>query len=56
MIRKSGKDDEDLMETVHLLESPTNAARLLRSISDADAGKITERDPIEPAKPTSAKP
>jgi antitoxin YefM len=52
----SEEDYEGLMETVHLLKSPANAARLLRSISDADAGKITERDPIEPAKPASAKP
>jgi antitoxin YefM len=56
VIRKSGKDDEGLVETVHLLKSRTNAARLLRSIGDADAGKITERDPIELAKATSAKP
>ena len=27
-----------LMETVHLLESPANAARLLRSIEQADQG------------------
>jgi PHD/YefM family antitoxin component YafN of YafNO toxin-antitoxin module len=26
-------------ETVHLLSSPRNAAALLRSISDADAGR-----------------
>ena len=52
----SEEDYEGLMETVHLLKSPANATRLLRSISDADAGKVAERDPIEPAKPTSAKP
>jgi antitoxin YefM len=51
----SEEDYEGLMETVHLLKSPANAARLLRSIGDADAGKITERDPTEPAKPASAK-
>ena len=52
----SEEDYEGLMETVHLLKSPANATRLLRSISDADAGKATERHLIEPAKPTSAKP
>jgi antitoxin YefM len=29
-----------LMETIHLLKSPTNAIRLLRSINDANEGKI----------------
>jgi antitoxin YefM len=39
------KDEyEGLMETIHLLKSPANATRLLRSIKDADAGKMTERD------------
>ena len=37
------QDDYDgLMETVHLLKSPANAARLLRSISDADQRKLTK--------------
>jgi antitoxin YefM len=52
----SEQDYDGLMETVHLLKSPANAARLLRSIGDADAGKTVEHDPIELAKPTSAKP
>jgi antitoxin YefM len=42
------------METVHLLKSPANAARLLRSIKEADEGKLTEREPIERAKSKSA--
>ena len=42
----SEEDYEGLMETVHLLKSPANAARLLRSIGDADAGKFTGRDPM----------
>jgi antitoxin YefM len=41
---------EGLMETVHLLKSPENATRLLRSIKEADEGKLTERELIEPAK------
>ena len=51
----SEQDYDGLMETVHLLKSPANAARLLRSIGDADAGKIVEHDPIELAKPASTK-
>ena len=45
---------ESLMETVHLLKSPANAVRLLRSIKEADEGKLTERELIEPTKPGSA--
>jgi len=46
----SEEDYEGLMETVHLLKSPANAARLLRSIKEADQGKLTERDIVELAK------
>lgn len=31
-------------ETLHLLSSPANAKRLRRSIADAKAGRITERN------------
>ena len=31
-------------ETLHLLSSPANATRLRRSISDAKAGRLIERD------------
>jgi len=44
----SEDDYEGLMETVHLLKSPANAARLLRSIKEADEGKLTERKLLEP--------
>jgi antitoxin YefM len=43
-ILMSEEDYEGLMETVHLLRSPANAARLLRSIYQADEGKLAERD------------
>jgi antitoxin YefM len=36
-----------MMETLHLLRSPANAERLLRSIKGADAGQLTERDVAE---------
>lgn len=36
------KDEYDaLMETLHLLRSPANAARLMRSAAAADAGNLT---------------
>lgn len=39
------KDEWDgLMETVRLLQSPANAARLLKSIAEAEAGKLSPRD------------
>lgn len=36
-----------LMETVHLLSSPANAAHLARSIAQARAGRSTQRDLID---------
>jgi antitoxin YefM len=36
------------METIHLLRSPANAWRLLQAIAAANAGKLAERDLIEP--------
>jgi antitoxin YefM len=41
-------DYEGLMETVHLLKSPANALRLLRSIQSADQGKLKQRNPVAP--------
>lgn len=35
-------------ETMHLLRSPANAARLLASVAEADAGATEARDLIEP--------
>ena len=46
----SEEEYEGLMETVHLLKSPANAARLLRAIKEADEGKLIEREPIEPTR------
>ena len=39
---------ESIEETLYLLRSPRNAARLLESIKELDAGKGVERDLIEP--------
>jgi antitoxin YefM len=38
---------EGMMETLHLLRSPANAARLLRSIEQANAGHLGERTLVE---------
>jgi antitoxin YefM len=35
---------DGLMETLHLLRHPANAARLLNSIAQADAGLFVERE------------
>lgn len=39
---------ESLIETLHLLRSPTNAERLHRAIAQLDAGRGVERDLVEP--------
>jgi antitoxin YefM len=38
---------ESIMETVHLLRSPANAAALMRGIKDLDDGKGIEFDPTQ---------
>lgn len=48
VVMLSEQEYEGLMETVHLLKSPANAARLLRSIKEADEGKVVPRELIEP--------
>lgn len=37
-----------LMETAHLLRSPANAGRLLRSIADAETGRTEVQDLVDP--------
>jgi antitoxin YefM len=44
----SEEEYEAMMETLHLLKSPANAARLLRSIEEADKGSLVAHDLIEP--------
>lgn len=39
---------EGLKETLHLLSNPENARILLKSIADADAGKMFEHELIDP--------
>jgi antitoxin YefM len=54
VVLMSEDDYEGLMETVHLLKSPANATRLLRSIKEADQGKLPARELVEPTKADSA--
>jgi antitoxin YefM len=41
VVLMSEEEYDGLMETVHLLKSPANAARLLRAIADADRDLLT---------------
>ena len=45
----SADEYEGMLETLHLLRNPANAARLLQSISEANAGQLSEHGLIEPA-------
>jgi antitoxin YefM len=45
---------EGMMETLHLLKSPANAARLLRSIEQANGGRTAEHELVEPKEAASA--
>lgn len=46
VVMMSASEFDGWMETVRLLSNPRNAERLLASIADADAGKLTEHDLI----------
>lgn len=48
----SEQELEGWQETVHLLSSPANAKRLLRSIRSADMGEATERALTKADAPT----
>jgi antitoxin YefM len=41
----SEEEFSSIMETLHLMRSPANAARLNAAIADIEAGKVTEFDP-----------
>jgi antitoxin YefM len=48
VVMLSAEEFEAMMETLHLLRSPANAARLLRSVEAANKGAVTAHDLIEP--------
>jgi antitoxin YefM len=48
VVMMSLEDYNGLMETLHLLRSPRNAERLLRSIRQAERGEVLIREPIDP--------
>jgi antitoxin YefM len=47
VVMLSEEEYEGMLETLHLLRSPANAARLARSIESAEAGALTEHEIIE---------
>jgi antitoxin YefM len=47
VVMLSEEEFEGLMETVHLLRSPANAARLLRSIREAESGEGSEHPMLD---------
>jgi antitoxin YefM len=55
VVMMAEEEYESLMETVHLLKSPANALRLLRSIKEANDGKLTERELLEPTAGSTQK-
>jgi antitoxin YefM len=47
VVMLSEEEYEGMLETLHLLRSPANAARLLRSVESAEKGALAERDLVE---------
>jgi antitoxin YefM len=47
VVMMSEDEYDGIMETLHLLRSPANAARLLASIEEADKGLLTEHELLE---------
>ena len=53
VVMMAEEEYEGMVETLHLLRSPANAARLMRSINAAGSGKLRKRGLIE--KPSKSK-
>jgi antitoxin YefM len=49
VVMLSEEEYAGMMETLHLLRSPANAARLLQSVAAADSGSLVENDPTDGA-------
>jgi antitoxin YefM len=54
VVMMSEEEYESIVETLHLLRSPANAAHLLRGLKEVEAGKMVERDIVKPKKTTGA--
>jgi antitoxin YefM len=52
VVMMSEEEYESIMETLHLLRNPANAAHLLRGLKEAETGAMIERDIIKPKKAT----
>ena len=50
VVMVSADEFEAMVETLHLLRSPANAARLVRSVEAANKGAVTQRDLIKPRR------
>ena len=46
----SEEEYDSMIETLHLLRSPANAAHLARGLKEAETGSLIERDIVEPKK------
>jgi antitoxin YefM len=55
VVMVSEEEFESMVETLHLLRSPANAAHLQRGLKEAASGKMIERDVIKSTKATGAK-
>ena len=47
VVMLSEAEYEGMVETLHLLRSPANAERLLRSIKSAEAGRVAAHEAVE---------
>lgn len=52
VVMLSEADYDQMIETLHLVRSPANAAALLKSLDEADRGLLTERELIKPDSPS----
>ena len=55
VVMLSEEEYESMIETLHLLRSPANAAHLLRGLKQFDSGNVIERDIVPSKKISSAK-
>jgi antitoxin YefM len=54
VVMLSEEEYESMLETLHLLRSPANAAHLQRGLKEFESGDVIERDIVSPAKASSS--